>query len=160
MFDSGDKLRVKNRLGANLLTLVVISRDGKTYFGEDVVADGSRLLSPIARDEAIRRLSKVVTDHMPQAPDALSTGDQELAALRARSRYGIYGRYGHQFVTGKLTENLAGKTITNLAGLGGVPALDLPAKSYLAITDRGPEVAVGIEEAEEEASFHVIEGRW
>lgn len=160
VFDSGDKLRVKNRLGANLLTLVVISRDGKTYFGEDVVADGSRLLSPVARDEAIRRLSKVVTDHMPQAPDALSTGDQELAALRARSRYGIYGRYGQQFVTGKLTENLAGTTITNLAGLGGVPALDLPAKSYLAITDRGPEVAVGIEEADEEASFHVIEGRW
>ncbi|MCH8046597.1 MAG: hypothetical protein IID44_23060 [Planctomycetes bacterium] len=33
-------------------------------------------------------------------------------------------------------------------------------RSYVAIVDRSPEVELGLESAQEEASFHVIVGRW
>jgi hypothetical protein len=59
-----------------------------------------------------------------------------------------------------LSGTLAGEALTNLAGLGGQPALDLPPRTYVAITELGPEVEVGISYAKEEASFHVIVGKW
>lgn len=160
VLDSGEKVRVQNHLGQNISSLVVITASGKMYWGENVAADGSLFLAPIERDDAIRRLSKLVTENAPLAPDALAVNDREWDAMRARSRYGYFGRFGQQFLSGKLTENLANTAIMNLAGLGGAPALDLPAKSYVAITERGAEVAAGIEGATEEGGFHVIEGRW
>jgi hypothetical protein len=59
-----------------------------------------------------------------------------------------------------LNENLAGRAISDLAGMNGRPALDLPARSYVAITLTGPEVESGISYAKEEASFHVVVGHW
>ena len=40
------------------------------------------------------------------------------------------------------------------------PALQLPPRSYVAVTKKGAEVAIGMANAEEVASFHVIVGRW
>jgi hypothetical protein len=59
-----------------------------------------------------------------------------------------------------LNENLANRALSDLAGMNGRPALELPARSYVAVTTTGPEVETGIPYASEEASFHVIVGRW
>ena len=61
---------------------------------------------------------------------------------------------------GRLSENLAGSALMDLAGLTGRPALDLSPRSYVAITETGPEVELGISYAKEEASFHLIEGQY
>ncbi len=160
VLDSGEKLRVKNQLGAKILSLAVLNDAGQIYWGEDIAEDASAMLKPAERDDAIRRINKLIMDNMPQEPSALAAGESDLGALRSRSRYQVYGRYGLQFGTGKLSGNLAGEALTNLAGFGGQPALDLPTRTYVAITERGPEVEVGISYAKEEASFHVIVGKW
>jgi hypothetical protein len=36
----------------------------------------------------------------------------------------------------------------------------LPARSYIAVTETGPEVTIGMDGADEEDSFHVIVGQW
>jgi hypothetical protein len=72
----------------------------------------------------------------------------------------MYGRYRPQSSEGQLNENSASRALSDLAGLNGRPALDLPGRSYVAVTTTGPEVETGISYAEEEASFHVVVGRW
>ena len=160
VLDSGDKLRVKNQLGTKINTLIVVSEGDRLYFGEDIANGASASLRLIERDDAIRRLNRQIVAHAPQAPDALASGDTEIATMRSRSRYSAFGRSGLQYNPGKLSENLQGEALINLAGLGGQPALALPPRTYVAITETGPEVETGISYAKEEASFHVIMGKW
>ena len=117
-------------------------------------------MSPTNRADASKRFSKLISDSLPQAPAALSTNDAELASLVGRSRYRRYGRYGSQYNAPRLSDNLAGEAIANLAGLTGEPGLELPPGTYVAITERGSEVENGISYAQEEDSFHLIEGKW
>jgi hypothetical protein len=157
VLDSGDKLRVKNRLGAKIKTLLVVNEAGQIYSGENVAVDSSAALQPIARDDAARLINRLVVDSMPQAPPELGSSDTDLAALQSRSRF---GRFGVQYNGGRLSENLTGIALMDLAGLTGRPALDLPPRSYIAIAETGPEVELGISYAKEEASFHLIEGKY
>jgi hypothetical protein len=50
------------------------------------------------------------------------------------------------------------QAIFPLSTSGGAPLLG--AGGYVAIVDRSPEVELGTDAAREEASFHVIFGRW
>ncbi len=160
VLDSGENLRVKNGLGVTIQFLAVLNETGKWYEGEEIARDGSLVLTATTRDDVIRRLSKVVAENAPHVPTELSDGDAELRRMRSRSRFGIFARYGVNESSGNLSDNLAGIALADLVGLGDQPALDLPVKSYVAITEHGPEVEVGFPDVTEEASFHVVEGRW
>ncbi|HEX3600468.1 MAG TPA: hypothetical protein VHU84_10025, partial [Lacipirellulaceae bacterium] len=84
VFDSGQKLRVKNQLGTKILSLVVFNETGKFYLGEDITADGSIVLQPIERKDAVQYVHRIITSNMPEAPAALASGDSETATLRSR----------------------------------------------------------------------------
>jgi hypothetical protein len=157
---AGDKLRVRNKLGVAIKTLVVVGEDNELYFGENIANDALTPLEPIERGEAVRRLGRLVLDNLPKAPEELATTDSDLAAMTSGSRYRRYGRYGGQFSGARLLDNLAGSAIAELSGRTDQPGLDLPPRSYVAITETGPEVEVGMSSAKEEASFHMIEGKW
>jgi hypothetical protein len=157
---AGDKLRVRNKLGTAIHTLVVVGEGGNLYFGENIANDALTPLVPIERAEAVRRIGRLVLDSLPKAPDELATTDTDLAAMTSGSRYRRYGRYGGQYSGARLLDNLAGSAIAELAGRTDQPGLDLPPRSYVAITETGPEVEVGMPHAKEEASFHMIEGKW
>jgi hypothetical protein len=156
---SGEKLRVRNKLGTTVATLFVIGDGGELFFGENIQDSALVPLAPMDRGEAVRRLGKLVLDNQPRAPEELATSDADLMAMTRGSRYRRYGRYGGQF-GGRLLDNLAGSAIAALAGRTDQPGLDLPPRSFVAITETGPEVEVGIPYADEEASFHLIEGKW
>ncbi len=160
VLDGGDKVRVTNQLGSKIESLVVVNQSGILFFGEDIADTATAMLQPIERKDAIRRISRLISDSLPQAPPALATNDAELMSLVGRSRYRRYTRYGVQYNAARLSDNLAGDAIANLAGLAGQPALELPPRSYVAITETGPEVETGISYAKEEDSFHLIEGKW
>ncbi|HEX4413129.1 MAG TPA: hypothetical protein VH107_05830 [Lacipirellulaceae bacterium] len=160
MLESENKLRVKNQLGAPIKTLVVINSEGNFFLGENIAQDSSASLKTITRDEAGRLINKRVVENTPQAPPELAVADTDVYAFRSRARYQPYWRYGLQQGTSKLSENLARTEISSLAGLNGQPALELPPRSYVAITETGAEVEFGVSNAREEASFHVTEGRW
>jgi hypothetical protein len=160
VLDAGDKVRVKNELGTNIKWLVIVTESGKMFSAANVATGANAPLTSITRDDAIRALSKQVVDNQPRAPEALAATDSELAAMQTRSRYGMYGRWGSQYSSGRLSDNLAAVAISELAGLSDQPALALAPRSYVAITETGPEVETGIPYAKEEASFHVLEGTW
>jgi hypothetical protein len=157
---AGDKLRVRNQLGTTIKTLVVVGEEGACYFGENIADAALVPLQPIERHKAVGRIGGLVVESLPKAPDELATTDSDLAAMTSRSRYRRFGRYGGQFSGGRLSDNRAGSAIAELAGRTDQPGLDLPPRSYVAITETGPEVEIGISYAKEDASFHMIEGRW
>lgn len=159
VLDSGERLRVKNELGTKVRYLAVINATGNVYEGEAIEPDGLSYLKPTTFEDALRIFGKLVVDNMPQAPPELGGGVSSSQNGR-RSRF-QYGRYGPMVnPDGRLSENLAAMALQDLGGLSGEPGLNLPSKSYVAVTEFGPEVETGISYAKEEGSFHVIEGRW
>jgi hypothetical protein len=70
------------------------------------------------------------------------------------------GRFGFQANEARLATSVVSESLAELAGLTGRPALALPPRSYVAVTETAPEVELGLRGAEEQASFHVILGQW
>jgi hypothetical protein len=154
-----DKLRATNQLGTPINFLLAIGDGGNCFLGEQLGTDARVQLQPISRQDAIGRLRKIVTDNAPQPPPELAGSDSNFAQQQQR-RYRRYGPYGVEFSTERLQENLTAYMLQELAGLTPAPALDLPPRSYIAVTITGPEVDLGVPGAIEDASFHVIIGNW
>jgi hypothetical protein len=69
-------------------------------------------------------------------------------------------RFGFPQNEARQTTSAANEYLAELAGLAGRPALDLPPRTYVAVTTAGPEVEFGMPGVMEEASFHVVVGQW
>jgi hypothetical protein len=161
LLTAGERIRASNRLGADLEFVLAIGDDGKLFVGENVAAGARANLQPIARNDAIRRLRDLVVANAPQAPDALAAADSDFADLqRARRRRQGYGRYASGYGSERLGDNLAQEALAELAGLEAAPALQLPPRSYVAVTKTGADIPLGTTDVTELASFHVIVGRW
>jgi hypothetical protein len=154
------KMQVVNRLGTRIESLLVLDDLGKFFSGNGLESESRVALASISRDDAVKRIGQLIRDNEPEMPAALSGGDRDFIGRRGRSIGRPFNRYRTQSGDSQLSDNLAGRALTDLAGLNGRPALDLPARSYVAVTATGPEVESGISYAKEEASFHVVVGRW
>jgi hypothetical protein len=160
LLSSGDKMRATNKLGSRIEFMLAIDEDGKLFVGENLAYEARNELQPIERVDAIRRLRELVMANQPEAPAALSAPDSDFVLLQRRQQRRQYRNAGFQYSDERLSMNLVNQRLTALAGLSSEPALNLPPKSYVAVTDAGPEVVIGMEGAQEEDSFHVIVGMW
>jgi hypothetical protein len=155
------KMRATNKLGTTIEFLLVLDQEGKLFTGENLATESRGMLQPIEREDAVRRLRELVMAHQPEAPAALSAPDSDFMLMQRRQQRRQFRRSGFEYSNERLSANLAGEMLIELAGLSGsVPALSLPPQSYIAITATGPEVAIGMSDADEEESFHVIVGQW
>ncbi len=153
-------MQVTNQLGTRIESLLVINDSGK-FFGGDELANEARVaLAPISRDDAVKRIGQIIRDNEPESPPELAGSERDFLSRRARTSRRLFSRYQPQMSNDQLTDSLANRAFLDLAGLNGRPALDLPARSYVAVTTTGPEVETGISYANEDASFHVIVGRY
>jgi hypothetical protein len=153
-------IQVTNRLNTRINSLLVLDDTGAFFSGDDLAADATAVLAPISRDDAVKQIVQLVRDNEPKAPDALSGGERDYFSRRPQQPRRQFGRYRRLFGDDPSNGNVAGIAIWDLAGLNGRPALDLPARSFVATTEIGPEVETGLANAKESASFHVIVGRW
>ncbi len=160
LLSAAGKMRATNQLGTDIEFVLALDRDGNLFLGENLAAGARENLQSIARNDAIRRLRDLVVKNTPQAPDALAAGDTEFADLQRRQMRQNYRRFGLSYGNERLGNNLAHGALSALAGLEGAPALQLPPRSYVAVTKTGAEVVIGMTNAEEVASFHVIVGKW
>jgi hypothetical protein len=149
------KLRVTNKLDTAIRYVAVIDDTNNVWAGENLAKDAVAFLQPVERGNAAARLRKLATDNAPQAPPELAEGDSYYR------RYQMYGgRYGQYYVEHTLAGNLANDAQSEIIGMPGEDGLQLPKRSYVAVTERGPEVEFGMRGAKEQASFHVIVGRY
>jgi hypothetical protein len=160
LVSANGKVRATNKLGTPIEFVLVFDESRNLFFGENLVPESRVFLQPIERTDAIRRWREVTTKNEPEAPAALSAPDSDFALLQRREQMRLYRRSGFQYSDERLSTNLVNEMLDELAGLSTQPALNLPPRSYLAVTETGIEVAIGMDGAEEDASFHVVVGQW
>ena len=140
---------------------MAVNGDGK-FFSGDAIADGATVaLTPVKLEDVTARLRTLVSDNMPITSPELNDESSSYAVTQRRQRHQYFRtQLGMDYSPQKLDDNLMSGAISSLGGTNSDAPLELPARSYVAITEAGPEVVTGIPAAVEEASFHVVAGKW
>ena len=145
---ANDNVTVANHLQTDIKLLFVRDQDGQFYLNRDINKDESIPLTKSNPQETILELRKIVSDNEPEYPPGLEVAQVN----RRRSRR---NRSPQQDPTQlqSLLDNTINASISPLSD-GLAPG------TYLAITSEAPEVALGLEEVTESASFHIVRGSW
>jgi len=134
-------VRVTNHLGTEVLALVMQDHAGNIYLGNQIAAEGTANLTPSTYLKAASQLRKWLTENLPQLPD----GYIESKNFRRRN-------YNTPSSDSLMELHLEAFVSPTAQGWG--PG------TYVAITATGIEVPLGIEDAVETNSFHVVRGTW
>jgi hypothetical protein len=154
------KLRATNQLGSAIKFVVAADENGKLYGGGDLSVGQRTMLPPVERIAAIRDFRREYLANQPEVPPELLAPESDFALLEDSSQRRIYRQLGFSYSEDSLSKNLATEAVSKLAGLTTEPALNLTPRSYVAVTETGPEVVIGMPGVEEQASFHVVVGQW
>lgn len=164
---SSDKgvVRVKNELGAPIELLVLRDRDGRLYKGESIDVGSSKALTPIAQETVVAgRLRRIFSDREPAFPEAFQAEANRIRARYGTSSYDYYSSGFGMASTSRLMQRINSFTqpVDSRAPTegGSGRSVNLENGTYVAITSRGVDLATGLDDPEEEASFHLVEGRW
>jgi hypothetical protein len=146
-------LTVTNNLGTDVEQLVVTDAGGQCYWAERVRDGTQSRAEPIVCDRADTALAALGSAHRPAFP----VGYDPQYYRRAFGWSYYWSNVDDsmpkpRFATGILERSLS-------QALSGRPTRRSP-RSYVAITRSSPEVPLGYSQLREEASFHVIVGRW
>lgn len=154
---TGERLIATNKLRTNIQFMAAIDDSDKYFSGQDIADGVTVALQPIDRAKFLLQLRKLVMDAEPEMPPELADDFSPFFAWQ-RSQYQY--RFGTDSGTARLNESILDTTIHSLSGLNERELFELPPRSYVAITDTGPEVVTGVADAVEEESFHVVIGNW
>jgi hypothetical protein len=133
-------LRVDNRLGCRVRQLLVVDSNGVAWWADNVDAEASKNLERIDPAQARGTLQRLHLENMLESPELLDPSFQN------RHYYSDFSvNAGETLLERKLRQ-----WMTTLG----------PPRSYLAIVNAPPGVPLGVSGASEEASFHVVAGRW
>lgn len=136
---TNEGLRVMNRLGTDVTHLAVEDRNGQVYWCENLAAGEGQVVPLGNRDEIATEIRRLFTDNLPEAPPGSDSG---------------YTGANYDFIFSQsVMEGRMGAINSALVESWG------PGK-YIAFTEEPVELDLGIENADPEASFHVIEGTW
>jgi hypothetical protein len=154
-------IKASNELGARVNFVAVVDELGRVFTGESIEDRASIVLEPTTHDNAIRKLRGRIADNEPATPPALAEVPTDFSRQQRRQQRRMFRtQLGLEYGTGRLSNNVQSAAIADLVGNLGSPVLELPRRTYVAVTDTGPEVELGIPDAQEEASFHVLVGNW
>jgi hypothetical protein len=155
------KLTAKNELGTEIQYVAAIDDDGKFFAGEGLAEKSTAELTTKTGADIVTKLRTIVTDNMLVTPPELTDESSSYAVMQRRQRRQIFrSQLCLDYSSERLEDNLMSGAISSLGGTSSETPLDLPPRSFVAITQAGPEVVTGIPSAVEEASFHVVVGRW
>jgi hypothetical protein len=154
----GSELSARNRLGTDVELLLVSSAPGEWRRAAAVAEGGSAKLQPVATNAAANELRLLFVENRPEFPlGAGKAVEDTLEQLGGRS---IARRRSLEASAGDLDANLLSAGIDRIAGLDGGPALDLPPRSFVAVTRTATHAPLGGEGFQEAGGFHVVLGRW
>jgi hypothetical protein len=156
-----ESMTATNELGTRINFVAVVDELGRVFVGDSIEDRASVDLEPTTHDNALRTLRRLVVDNEPSVPPALADDPTDFSRLQRRQQRRMFRtRFGLDYGEGRLGNNVQSAAIAALVGDLGSPDLKISPHTYVAVTDTGPEVELGIPKAEEEASFHVLVGNW
>jgi hypothetical protein len=147
--------RVKNGLGTRIEQLAVCADDRKLYWAEGIEPDQTVALERLT-PQAQQKLAESSWTHHPRIPEGM---DPRSYGYRYSGVFGVRSyrppRYGNPALAPPTQQ--ASLLEASLAGASRPP---LEPGSYVAVVAKSPEVVLGVAAAREEASYHVILGKW
>lgn len=155
-----DGLLAENKLGARIRYLAVVDDAGSIFTGEALESGVQVELDLSTHAEALRVLRDLLVQNQPVMPPELvvtrpKTTDQQSRRQRF-FRQGLDPDFGLE----RLSENSMNAAIAGIVAANAEGVLNVPRRSFVAITEKGPEVELGLADLKEEASFHVLQGNW
>ncbi len=157
-----DKVRVTNELGAEIEWLFVNDDANQTWIGPKLAVDASAQLKPIAKLDAVGQFRELCLAADPQFPAGY---DSNMSVNNPRNRRGLRRQANGTWQPLDYSNIAAGNSLMEqyldeLSGLTGAEALNLPPRTYVAITAKPTEQPVPLKDAVQLSGFHVMVGRW
>jgi hypothetical protein len=135
-----DGVQVDNRLDVNVTHLVVQDRSGKLYWLEDLPAGERKIAAESDALDVSGKIRKLFADSYPEYPPGAEPS--------------VYsGGYSASTMSQGLLE-------ANLEAINSPMVERWIDGSYIAVTERGVELDLGLADVREESSFHVVRGLW
>ena len=142
-----NQLNATNHLGSQVLALVVQDQQGKIYVADQLAEDASIALTASSHTDALSKLRLLITENLPQLPDGYVGGGNYGSNRRSRRNYNNV----------PLSDSLME---LQLEAIMSPLAKDWGNGTYIAVTAEGIELSLGLEDATESNSFHVVRGTW
>jgi hypothetical protein len=150
-----------NELATRIVSVAAVDDKNNVYSGESIDDGATVRLNPSTHADVLKQLRQRLLENQPELPPALADEQNSISPAERRDRRRMFQqRYDLNYGSERLSENLLSGAISNLGENNADCTLNLPPNSYVTITETGPEVELGIEGANEEASFHVLVGHW
>jgi hypothetical protein len=148
---------VENGLGARVLELFLLDGNGRGYWAGGIDPGARFRLQAAALEPAAARLRQVLAEHRPANPPKFDPID-----FRRAFGFGFNPFYYYWGWDEGLPEPSTEQGVleTNLNRLAASGLRRLNPRSYVAIVESSSETPLGFESAREEASLHVVLGRW
>jgi len=139
--------QVENLLRTKIHHLALVDSKGGFYWAQDIEAGAK--FRPVSRpaNEAFTELRQVLNDSRPQMPTRVPSQFFNYRQRRLR-----YSEDEPRSITSVMEQNIVRIINSGSDALGP--------QTFLAVVEECPEVTTGTKLAKEEASFHIIEGRW
>jgi hypothetical protein len=153
-----EKLRVKNDLGAEIVYLTVVDPKGGLYSGEKIALGATVDLAPSSFPNTAHKWRTLDLEHAPAPPAEL--GDIARARQFALSRRRYYFGYNSSSESTPLSENTQSLLMRHWTTFNENPLPDWRKRTYVAVVTTNSLVATGLENYDEEASYHVIGANW
>lgn len=154
---AGDPPRVRNRLGVHVQLLLLTDREGAYFKIHNLAPGASATLAPAELEKEAATLQKLALATAPRTPEDFDpyTGQSGLFGFNRRWWWGSSNQNVQAPDCAKsLLEKGIGLLGADLAKSGLAPG------NYIAVTDGSPALELGLDNLEQEASLHVIVGRW
>ncbi|RIK87741.1 MAG: hypothetical protein DCC67_01475 [Planctomycetota bacterium] len=132
-------LRVVNRLGVDVTHLAVEDHQGRVYWCENLPVDQGQLVPETDWDKVNVQIRRLFTENLPEAPVGADSGYTGAGFDFTASQSIMEGRLG-----------AINSALVRSWGKG----------RYIAFTQQAIGIDLGVDGADEQASFHVVEGRW
>ncbi len=147
-------LMAESPFAAPLEWVAAVDEEGKWYQAQKVPPEGRFSLAEATEAEVVTTFRRLVQDRQPSVPAELL--ENPLPYRSSRHRYS----YWHQHSAMSFETSLLAMRWTLLNGRETYPALRLPPRSYIVVGDRALATGVGLDDAEESGSVHLVLGDW
>jgi hypothetical protein len=155
---AGQPPQVENRLGARIRYLLLRDSRGDYFTVSDLPADQPATLAatnPATAESEFKRLAEAVAPELPEGYDPSADRESLLQYLMPDRNYwgGIDGGSSRPLMAASLLE-------TNIAVAFRPARHPYQPGTYIAILDGSPIVPPGVSRPREEASLHVLRGKY
>lgn len=149
-----------NRLGTRILYLAVVDDAGNVFTGESIENGAKTELQISTHGDALRVLRDWMLKNQPQMPIELAVSRTANPPRGTQAPRPFRGPLTPEDLETRMSDNVLNAAIANLVAGNAEGVLNVPRRSYVAITETGPEIELGVADATEEASFHVLHASW